>query len=105
MAVNDDASVTRLKGPGRPVNPLDRRLKVLAGLAAVDWVVGFSEDTPEPLLEALQPDILVKGGDYGPDEVVGAEIVRGYGGAVQVLSLVDDCSTTAIVNRIAEQER
>ncbi|MEM1229750.1 MAG: bifunctional D-glycero-beta-D-manno-heptose-7-phosphate kinase/D-glycero-beta-D-manno-heptose 1-phosphate adenylyltransferase HldE [Pseudomonadota bacterium] len=105
VAVNDDDSVTRLKGPGRPVNPLDRRLKVLAGLAAVDWVVGFSEDTPEPLLEALQPDILVKGGDYGADEVVGADIVRGYGGTVAVLSLVDDCSTTAIVNRIAEQER
>lgn len=101
VAVNDDDSVTRLKGPGRPVNPLDRRLKVLAGLAAVDWVVGFSEDTPEPLLTQLAPDILVKGGDYGPDEVVGAAIVQGYGGTVQVLSLVDDCSTTAIVERIA----
>lgn len=100
VAVNGDASVTRLKGEGRPLNPLDRRLKVLAGLGAVDWVVGFDEDTPEPLLELLQPDILVKGGDYGSDGVVGAPIVHGYGGEVAVLSLVDDCSTTAIVERI-----
>jgi len=100
VAVNDDASVRRLKGSGRPVNPLEQRLRVLTGLTAVDWVVGFAEDTPEALLEALQPDILVKGGDYGPDEVVGADIVRGYGGAVSVLGLVDDCSTTAIVDRL-----
>ncbi|MGI9328211.1 MAG: bifunctional D-glycero-beta-D-manno-heptose-7-phosphate kinase/D-glycero-beta-D-manno-heptose 1-phosphate adenylyltransferase HldE [Pseudomonadales bacterium] len=102
VAVNDDASVTRLKGAGRPVNPLDRRLKVLAGLAAVDWVVGFAEDTPEALLTELQPQILVKGGDYGPEQVVGADLVRAYGGTVKVLGLVDDCSTTAIVNRIAD---
>lgn len=102
VAVNDDASVRKLKGAGRPVNPLDRRLKVLAGLAAVDWVVGFSEDTPEALLADLQPQILVKGGDYGADEVVGAALVEGYGGVVKVLGLVDDCSTTAIVNQIAD---
>ena len=102
VAVNDDASVRRLKGTGRPVNPIDRRLKVLAGLAAVDWVVSFSEDTPEALLTDLQPEILVKGGDYGPDQVVGAQLVEAYGGVVKVLGLVDDCSTTAIVNQIAE---
>jgi D-beta-D-heptose 7-phosphate kinase/D-beta-D-heptose 1-phosphate adenosyltransferase len=100
VAVNDDQSVTRLKGSGRPVNPLEQRLRVLAGLSAVDWVVGFTEDTPDALLQALQPDVLVKGGDYGIDEVVGSEIVRGYGGRVHVLSLVEDCSTTAIVSRI-----
>lgn len=104
VAVNDDASVTRLKGPGRPVNPLEQRLRVLAGLAAVDWVVGFSEDTPEALLEQLAPDVLVKGGDYGVDEVVGAGIVRAAGGEVRVLSLVDDCSTTAIVDRIQRSD-
>ncbi|MFK7914953.1 MAG: bifunctional D-glycero-beta-D-manno-heptose-7-phosphate kinase/D-glycero-beta-D-manno-heptose 1-phosphate adenylyltransferase HldE [Pseudomonadales bacterium] len=103
VAVNDDASVRRLKGAGRPVNPVDRRLKVLAGLAAVDWVVSFSEDTPESLLTDLQPQILVKGGDYGADQVVGAELVAAYGGVVKVLGLVDDCSTTAIVNQIADQ--
>jgi D-beta-D-heptose 7-phosphate kinase/D-beta-D-heptose 1-phosphate adenosyltransferase len=100
VAVNDDASVARLKGPGRPVNPLEQRLSVLAGLRAVDWVVPFAEDTPEPLLAALRPDVLVKGGDYAVDEVVGADIVRGYGGEVRVLRLVDDLSTSAIVARI-----
>jgi D-beta-D-heptose 7-phosphate kinase/D-beta-D-heptose 1-phosphate adenosyltransferase len=100
VAVNDDDSVRRLKGPGRPVNPLERRLRVLSGLSAVDWLVGFPEDTPESLLEALRPDVLVKGGDYGPEGVVGADIVTGFGGEVRVLSLVEDCSTTAIVARI-----
>jgi D-beta-D-heptose 7-phosphate kinase / D-beta-D-heptose 1-phosphate adenosyltransferase len=100
VAVNDDASVRRLKGAGRPVNPLDRRLRVLAGLAAVDWAVGFAEDTPEALLERLRPDVLVKGGDYPPDQVVGRDLVKRYGGDVRVLGLVEDCSTTAIVERL-----
>jgi D-beta-D-heptose 7-phosphate kinase/D-beta-D-heptose 1-phosphate adenosyltransferase len=100
VAVNGDASVTRLKGAGRPVNPLEQRLRVLSGLSAVDWVVGFDEDTPEALLELLEPDVLVKGGDYAVDEVVGAQLVKNSGGEVRVLSLVEDCSTTAIVGRI-----
>ena len=100
VAVNDDASVARLKGAGRPVNSLDRRLRVLAGLACVDWVVGFSEDTPEALLELLKPDVLAKGGDYRPSEVVGADQVIANGGEVRVLGLVEDCSTTAIVEQI-----
>ncbi len=104
VAVNDDASVARIKGDGRPVNPLEQRMRVLAGLAAVDWVVGFSQDTPEALLAQLKPDVLVKGGDYGVEEVVGAELVTSYGGDVRVLSLVEDCSTTAIVRRIQKQE-
>jgi D-beta-D-heptose 7-phosphate kinase/D-beta-D-heptose 1-phosphate adenosyltransferase len=104
VAVNDDASVRRLKGTGRPVNPLERRLRVLSALAAVDWVVGFSEDTPLGLLELLTPDVLVKGGDYAADAVVGADRVRQAGGEVRVLSLVEDCSTTAIVARI-QQDR
>ncbi|MEZ5595053.1 MAG: bifunctional D-glycero-beta-D-manno-heptose-7-phosphate kinase/D-glycero-beta-D-manno-heptose 1-phosphate adenylyltransferase HldE [Pseudomonadales bacterium] len=105
VAVNDDASVARLdKGPNRPVNALDRRMRVLAGLAAVDWVVGFPEDTPEVLLQLLRPDVLVKGGDYAPDQVVGHEIVTGYGGTVRVLGLVEDCSTTAMLRRIQSAE-
>ena len=100
LAVNDDASVTRLKGPGRPINTVDRRMAVLAGLEAVDWVVSFHEDTPEPLLHLLKPDILVKGGDYGVDQVVGADIVYAYGGEVKVLGLVENSSTTAIVEQI-----
>ncbi|MFG0380990.1 bifunctional D-glycero-beta-D-manno-heptose-7-phosphate kinase/D-glycero-beta-D-manno-heptose 1-phosphate adenylyltransferase HldE [Pseudomonas sp. zbq_18] len=100
LAVNDDGSVSRLKGPGRPINSVDRRMAVLAGLGAVDWVVSFSEDTPENLLRAIQPDVLVKGGDYGIDQVVGADIVRAYGGEVRVLGLVENSSTTAIVEKI-----
>ena len=100
LAVNDDASVSRLKGPGRPINSVDRRMAVLAGLGAVDWVVSFSEDTPENLLRQVKPDVLVKGGDYGIDGVVGADIVRAYGGEVRVLGLVENSSTTAIVEKI-----
>ena len=101
VAVNSDASVRRLKGKGRPINPQERRMAVLAGLEAVDWVVCFEDDTPRSLLEALQPDVLVKGGDYADKEaVVGWEIVEAYGGEVKVLGVVDDLSTTAIVSRI-----
>ena len=102
VAINDDASVAKLKGIGRPVIPVEGRGRVLLGLGCVDWVVNFAEETPEPLLHLLQPDILVKGGDYGPDTVVGADIVREYGGEVKVLSLVEDVSTSAIVNRIKD---
>ena len=103
VAINDDASVTRLKGPGRPINSVDRRMAVLAGLGAVDWVVSFAEDTPEALLEKVRPDVLVKGGDYGLEGVVGADIVLAYGGDVKVLNFVDSCSTTAIVEKIRER--
>ena len=100
VAINGDASVTRLKGPGRPINPVERRMAVLAGLKAVDWVVSFDDDTPERLLALLQPDVLVKGGDYSKEQVVGWQIVEGYGGEVRVLSFFDDCSTTAIVEKV-----
>ncbi|MEL7936837.1 bifunctional D-glycero-beta-D-manno-heptose-7-phosphate kinase/D-glycero-beta-D-manno-heptose 1-phosphate adenylyltransferase HldE [Pseudomonas delhiensis] len=103
VAVNDDASVGRLKGPGRPINSVDRRMAVLAGLGAVDWVVSFSEDTPERLLAQVRPDVLVKGGDYSVDQVVGADIVAGYGGEVRVLGLVPNSSTTAIVEKIRQK--
>ncbi len=105
VAINDDASVSRLKGPGRPINPVDRRMKVLAGLEAVDWVLNFGDDTPIPLLEAIKPDVLVKGGDYDKEGVVGWEVVEQAGGEVKVLSFFDDCSTTAIVNKVLEKNR
>lgn len=104
VAINDDASVKRLKGPGRPINAVERRMAVLAGLESVDWVVSFADDTPEALLEQLRPDVLVKGGDYGIDQVVGAPIVQAYGGAVKVLKFVDSCSTTAIVEKIRSSD-
>lgn len=100
VAINSDDSVRRLKGIGRPINPAERRAAVLAGLESVDWVVTFTEDTPENLLRAVKPDILVKGGDYSDDQVVGADIVKQYGGEVKALSLYDNLSTTAIVEKI-----
>jgi D-beta-D-heptose 7-phosphate kinase / D-beta-D-heptose 1-phosphate adenosyltransferase len=100
VAINSDESVHRLKGEGRPINTVDRRLAMLAGLSAVDWVLAFENDTPLALLEKLRPDVLVKGGDYGIEQVVGGDLVRAYGGEVAVLSLVEDCSTTAIVEKI-----
>ncbi len=104
VAVNSDASIRRLKGEGRPINPLDRRMAVLAGLESVDWVVGFDDDTPERLLQALKPDVLVKGGDYRDDQVVGWEIVKAYGGEIRTLRFFDSCSTTGIVNKIRGSE-
>jgi len=79
---------------------VERRMAVLSGLESVDWVVSFAEDTPEALLEAIKPDVLIKGGDYAIDEVVGAEIVQANGGEVKVLSFLDNCSTSAIVEKI-----
>jgi len=100
VAVNSDQSVKDLKGPGRPVNTLDRRMIVLGALKAVDWVVSFSDQTPEALLELIKPDVLVKGGDYELDQVVGAEFIQSYGGEVKVIAVQEDCSTTATINHI-----
>ncbi|MDD7804240.1 MAG: bifunctional D-glycero-beta-D-manno-heptose-7-phosphate kinase/D-glycero-beta-D-manno-heptose 1-phosphate adenylyltransferase HldE [Endozoicomonas sp. (ex Botrylloides leachii)] len=104
VAVNSDSSVKRLKGNGRPINPVDRRQTVLAALEVVDWVVSFDEDTPENLLETIKPDTLVKGGDYALNDVVGASIVQAYGGDVKVLSFLDNCSTTVIVEKMQETQ-
>jgi D-beta-D-heptose 7-phosphate kinase / D-beta-D-heptose 1-phosphate adenosyltransferase len=104
VAINDDESVRRLKGTGRPINPVERRMAVLAGLEAVDWVVSFAEDTPEALLHSLQPEILVKGGDYTLEQVVGGEYVHSYGGEVKALDFLDNCSTSAIVEKVKEIE-
>lgn len=102
VAINDDDSVRRLKGAGRPINPVERRMAVLAGLEAVDWVVSFADDTPESLLHLFKPEILVKGGDYTLDKVVGGEFVQSYGGEVKALEFLDNCSTSAIVEKVRE---
>lgn len=104
VAVNSDESVSRLKGPARPINPLDHRMAVLAGLESVDWVVPFAEDTPERLICRVLPDILVKGGDYTIEQIAGGRCVQANGGEVIILSFKDNCSTTAIVKRIQETE-
>jgi D-beta-D-heptose 7-phosphate kinase/D-beta-D-heptose 1-phosphate adenosyltransferase len=100
VAVNSDASVTRLKGEGRPVNPSDRRMAVLAGLGAVDWVVEFSEDTPQRVIAHILPDVLVKGGDYNVEDIAGGTEVIANGGEVKVLNFEQGISTTDIINTI-----
>lgn len=100
VAVNTDESVKRLKGPARPVNPTERRMAVLAGLGAVDWVVPFSEDTPQRLISQVLPDLLVKGGDYQPEEIAGGKEVIAAGGEVKVLNFEDGCSTSEIIAAI-----
>ena len=99
VGLNSDASVARLKGPTRPVNDATSRARVLKGLSAVDAVVVFEEDTPAKLISALMPDLLVKGGDYSIDTIVGADDVIRNGGTVHIVPLVDGQSTTAAIAR------
>ena len=100
VAVNDNDSVRRLKGADRPLNTLDDRMSVLAGLAAVDWVVPFSEDTPERLISSLLPDVLVKGGDYKVDEIAGSISVLDNGGEVRVLAFREGHSSSQIIEKL-----
>jgi len=102
VAVNDDASVRRLKGESRPINELEDRLLVLAGLAAVDWVVPFSNDTPAELIAEVLPDVLVKGGDYKPDDIAGAKDVLQNGGEVRVLAFRDGHSSSRIIDKLSD---
>ena len=103
VGLNSDASVRRLKGPERPINPVEDRAEVLAGLACVDLVAVFEQDTPEELIRAVCPDVLVKGADWKDKGVVGAEFVESRGGEVKLIELVPGRSTTAIVSRIKER--
>jgi len=101
VGVNTDASARRLdKGPGRPVSHERARARVVAGLAAVDCVVLFDEDTPLELIRALEPDVLVKGADYSRDRIVGADWVEARGGRVVRVPVVPGFSTTALVERL-----
>ena len=100
IAINDDESVVRLKGKHRPINPLSDRMKVLDGLASSDFIVPFEEDTPIELINLIKPDILVKGGDYSINDVVGADEVREYGGDVKILSYLDGYSSSKIIEKL-----
>jgi len=102
VGLNTDAGIRGLKGPSRPIVPQDQRALVLAGLACVDWVVPFDEPTPLRLIEALLPDVLVKGGDWAPENIVGANVVLANGGEVRSLAFMPGVSTTAIIKRILE---
>lgn len=100
VGVNGDASVRRLKGDSRPVRAQADRVYVIASLEAVDAVTIFDQDTPLELVRALQPDVIVKGGDYTPDSIVGADEVRARGGSVVVVPLTPGQSTTSIIERL-----
>lgn len=100
VALNSDASVKRLKGPGRPVNPLVDRLEVLAALECVDYVTWFGEDDPLRIVLTLRPDILVKGGDWPIEKMIGANEVLGWGGKVKSLGYIPSRSTTALISKI-----
>jgi D-beta-D-heptose 7-phosphate kinase/D-beta-D-heptose 1-phosphate adenosyltransferase len=105
VGLNGDASVTRLKGEGRPVQGVQARAEVLAALEAVDLVVVFDEDTPEKLIGRVKPSVLVKGGDYTHKQVVGREIVEALGGEIVLIDLVPGHSTTSMVERSRALER
>jgi len=99
VGVNSDASTKRLKGPTRPIQNEDDRAEILSSLASVDFVVKFTEDTPEKLIEKVKPDLLVKGGDWKPEQIVGSDFVQSYGGKVLSLQFVDGRSTTKIIEK------
>ncbi len=100
IALNTDASVQRLKGPERPLNPQAERAEVLAGLACVSYLVFFGEDTPAKTIHALKPDVLVKGGDWKKKQIVGWDFVESYGGKVRTIPYVAGRSTTGLLNKI-----
>ena len=100
VGLNDDDSIRRLKGPERPVNGQLNRAGVLAGLASVDFVVIFAEDTPYRLIAQIKPDILIKGADWKGKEIVGADVVRANGGKVELIKYLDGLSTSNILKKI-----
>ena len=104
VGLNSNDSVRRLKGSTRPINDQAERATVLSALSAVDYVVIFSEDTPYSLIKQIKPDILVKGGDWQPEEIVGSDVVLKNGGEVKSLMFVQGSSSTSIIDRILERE-
>ena len=102
VAVNDDDSIKRLKGDQRPINDIEFRTRMLSALDCVNWVVSFSEDTPENLYSKIPPDILVKGGDYAEDEVIGADSVKKAGGRVEIIPFLEGYSSTELIIKIKQ---
>jgi D-beta-D-heptose 7-phosphate kinase/D-beta-D-heptose 1-phosphate adenosyltransferase len=102
VGLNSDASIRRLKGESRPVNDLESRALVLAGLSSVDLVAPFEDDTPIKLIEGLRPDVLIKGADYTVETVVGSDLVLAYGGEVRLAPLVEGYSTTKAIARMSK---
>ncbi|MBP1768404.1 MAG: rfaE bifunctional protein [Candidatus Aminicenantes bacterium] len=105
VALNSDASVRRLKGPTRPIFPLRERFEILAAIADIDYLTSFGEPTPQKIIAALLPDVLVKGGDWGPNEIVGRAEVEAAGGRVARIRYYEGHSTSSIIRRIAHSSR
>jgi D-beta-D-heptose 7-phosphate kinase/D-beta-D-heptose 1-phosphate adenosyltransferase len=105
VGVNSDGGVRRLKGPDRPLNPLEDRMAVLGALSCIDHLVAFDEDTPAELIRAVRPDVLAKGGDYRPDTLPEAPLIRQLGGELVLLPYLEDHSTSGVISRIRAQER
>ncbi|MCW3788622.1 D-glycero-beta-D-manno-heptose 1-phosphate adenylyltransferase [Plebeiibacterium sediminum] len=103
LGLNTDSSVQRLKGPSRPIVDEDSRAVLLAALGFIDVVVLFDEDTPYELIKTVQPDVLVKGADYKPEDIVGYDVVTGRGGSVETITFVEGFSTTNIIEKISEE--
>lgn len=100
VAVNDDFSVKKIKGASRPIFPLEERLEILEAIEDIDYLTSFSEETPKKIIAALVPDVLVKGGDWKPDEIVGREEVERARGDVRIIPYLEGCSTSEIIERI-----
>jgi len=105
VAVNDDSSVKKIKGISRPIFPLEERLEILESIEEIDYLTYFSEETPQKIIARLLPDVLVKGGDWKPDEVVGKREVEGAGGDVRIIPYLEGCSSSEIINRIVRSAK
>ncbi|MGE5799718.1 MAG: D-glycero-beta-D-manno-heptose 1-phosphate adenylyltransferase [Syntrophaceae bacterium] len=105
LALNSDSSVRSIKGPMRPIVPEDERAEVVASLDSVDYVTVFDELTPLELIEFLQPDVIVKGGDWAEKDIVGAEAVRKWGGRVAIMPVIEGASTTNIIDKVLQVHR
>lgn len=103
LALNTDDSVKKLKGPTRPINNQNDRALVLNELKSIDFVTFFSEDTPYEIINHIKPDIITKGGDYNPKQVVGKDLVESYGGKVEIIPFVEGKSTSKIINKIVDK--
>ncbi len=104
VGINKDKSIKKIKGKDRPIMDEKQRIEIISAIEFVDYVVPFGDTTPEKLIKMIKPDIIVKGGDYKKDEVVGKDIVEKYGGKVYIFPLVKNISTTKIINKIKKMK-
>jgi D-beta-D-heptose 7-phosphate kinase/D-beta-D-heptose 1-phosphate adenosyltransferase len=105
VAVNDDSSIKKIKGTSRPIFPLKERIEILGAIEDVDYLTSFSEETPQKIIAMLLPDVLVKGGDWKPEEVVGKKEVEEAGGEVVIIPYLEGCSSSDIVKRIVSSSK